>query len=88
MQAQNALDAMNAALAQKTSQLREIEAKVDGLQQALENTQSELQSLQHQADLSAKRLGRAEKLISALGDESVRWKVRERNSVGRGWAVG
>jgi hypothetical protein len=30
--AQNALDAMNAALAQKTRQLKDIEAKVDALQ--------------------------------------------------------
>jgi hypothetical protein len=40
---------------------------VDSLQKNLETTQAELASLQHQADLSAKRLGRAAKLISALG---------------------
>ncbi len=72
--AQAALDAMNAALAEKTAQLLEIEAKVEMLQAQLEGTQAELASLQQQADLSQKRLGRAEKLISVLGDESVRWK--------------
>ncbi|KAJ9505503.1 hypothetical protein QJQ45_023787, partial [Haematococcus lacustris] len=75
LNAQSALDSMNAALAQKTGQLSEIEAKVEALQAQLESTQSELASLQQQADLSGKRLGRAEKLISALGDESVRWKA-------------
>ena len=37
--------------------------------------QEELASLQYQADLSQKRLTRASKLTSALGDESVRWKA-------------
>lgn len=73
--AQDKLDAMNGALAAKQQQLGDIEAKVAGLQAQLEDTQAELASLQFQADLSAKRLARAEKLIHALGDESVRWKV-------------
>ena len=46
--------------------------QVEALQNSLESTQEELRSLQFQADLSQKRLARAEKLISALGDESVR----------------
>jgi hypothetical protein len=41
----------------------------------LESTQAELSSLQVAADTASRRLGRAEKLISALSEESVRWKV-------------
>jgi hypothetical protein len=37
--------------------------------------QGELKELQGAADLSAQRLDRAAKLIAALGDESIRWKV-------------
>jgi len=73
-EAQVALDAMNAAFAAKREQLQQIEKKVDDLQSHLQTTQTELSNLQQQADLSSKRLGRAAKLISALGDESVRWR--------------
>lgn len=48
---------------------------MERLQVQLESTQEELASLQFQADLSQKRLTRASKLTSALGDESVRWKA-------------
>lgn len=66
--AQTALDAMNEAFAAKQAQLQQIEEKVNNLQKHLDTTQAELADLQHQADLSAKRLGRAAKLISALGE--------------------
>ena len=45
---------------------------MERLQLQLESTQAELASLQYQADLSHQRLGRAARLTSALGDESVR----------------
>ena len=47
--------------------------KVQLLQQQLADTQAELGSLQQQYSLGEKRLVRASKLISALGDEAGRW---------------
>ena len=41
-----------------------------------QSTQEELHSLQHQAELSQRRLVRAEKLTGALADESVRWAAQ------------
>ena len=46
---------------------------MQSLQQQLADTQAELGSLQHQYNLGEKRLVRASKLISALGDEAGRW---------------
>ena len=47
--------------------------KVQSLKEQLSGTQTELASLQQQYSLSEKRLVRASKLISALGDEAGRW---------------
>ena len=47
---------------------REVQDKVQSLQQQLAGTQAELGSLQQQYSLGEKRLVRASKLISALGD--------------------
>lgn len=53
--------------------IREVQDKVQSLQQQLAGTQAELGSLQQQYSLGEKRLVRASKLISALGDEAGRW---------------
>lgn len=53
--------------------LREVVQKVQSLKEQLSGTQTELASLQQQYSLSEKRLVRASKLISALGDEAGRW---------------
>ena len=47
--------------------------KVQSLKQQLSDTQTELTSLQQQYSLGEKRLVRASKLISALGEEAGRW---------------
>ena len=47
--------------------------KVQSLKQQLSDTQTELASLQQAYNLGEKRLVRASKLISALGDEAGRW---------------
>ena len=47
--------------------------KVQSLKQQLADTQTELASLQQAYSLGEKRLVRASKLISALGDEAGRW---------------
>ena len=49
--------------------------KVQSLKAQLSDTQTELASLQQQYSLSEKRLVRASKLISALGDEAGRWSM-------------
>ena len=46
---------------------------MQSLKQQLSDTQSELASLQQQYNLGEKRLVRASKLISALGEEAERW---------------
>lgn len=47
--------------------------KVEALEAHLQRTQEDVESLQGQVVLSEKRLARAGKLMSALGDEAVRW---------------
>ncbi|KAL3130871.1 hypothetical protein ABBQ38_000200 [Trebouxia sp. C0009 RCD-2024] len=74
-QAEAALAEVEAKLAAKRSQLREVVEKVQSLKEQLAGTQTELASLQQQYSLSQKRLVRASKLISALGDEAGRWGV-------------
>ena len=54
---------------------REVVEKVHSLKAQLSDTQTELASLQQQYSLSEKRLVRASKLISALGDEAGRWSM-------------
>ena len=48
---------------------------MQSLKQQLSDTQTELVSLQQQYNLGEKRLVRASKLISALGDEAGRWGI-------------
>jgi len=52
---------------------RGVVEKVQSLKQQLSDTQTELASLQQAYNLGEKRLVRASKLISALGDEAGRW---------------
>lgn len=54
---------------------RKVVEKVQSLKAQLSDTQTELASLQQQYSLSEKRLVRASKLISALGDEAGRWGI-------------
>ncbi len=56
-------------------QCREVINKVQSLKQQLSDTQTELAFLQQQYNLGEKRLVRASKLISALGDEAGRWGI-------------
>ena len=72
-QAESQLQSMQAALAEKQAQLQEVVDKVDNLQKQLDTSQKELKELKDLAELSEKRLARAGKLTSALGDEAVRW---------------
>ena len=48
--------------------------KVAALQKLCDETVAEKDRLQHESDLTAKRLVRAEKLINGLNSEGVRWK--------------
>lgn len=71
--AEGKLNAMQAELDKKQGELQEVVDKVEALSAQLLSTQNELKELQEQADLCEKRLLRAGKLTSALGDEAVRW---------------
>ena len=62
---------------------REVQDKVQSLQQQLTDTQAELGGLQQQYNLGEKRLVRASKLISALGDEAGRWGTAADNLLTR-----
>lgn len=59
----------NATLATKQAELQAVRDKVAGLQAQLAQAQADQKSLQEQADITEKRLARAEKLTTGLADE-------------------
>jgi len=73
--AESMLEEAQASLQRKMDDLKEVEDKVAELQRNLKVAEEDQRDLQAQADLAAKRLNRAGKLTSALGDEAVRWKA-------------
>jgi len=71
----NALLAIaNSELAEKQSQLKEVQDKVASLQVLCDNTVAQKNRLQAESDTTAARLVRAEKLTSGLNSEGARWK--------------
>eukprot|EP00959_Pyramimonas_sp_CCMP1952_P166871 3487616-Pyramimonas_sp.AAC.1 len=60
-------------LNQKKAELKEVEDKVAELNRQLVEMQAKKQQLEEDVDLCSKKLERAEKLISGLGGEKVRW---------------
>jgi dynein heavy chain len=67
------LDSANATLAGKQAELRAVIERVAALQQQCDETVAERTRLAAEADATAKRLIRAEKLTSGLSNEGVRW---------------
>ena len=68
------LDAANASLNEKQTELKEILDKVAGLKATLEATLAEKKQLEDDTALTQGRLQRAEKLTVGLADEHVRWQ--------------
>ncbi len=60
-------------LKEKQDALNEVESRVAELQRQLRQAETDKKSLADQAELCEKRLVRAGKLTSALGDEAIRW---------------
>ena len=61
-------------LNQKKAELKEVEDKVAALNAQLEEMQAKKAKLEFDVDMCSKKLERAEKLISGLGGEKVRWQ--------------
>ncbi len=60
-------------LNEKRAQLKEVVDRLQALNDQLETTVQKKKELEINIDLTAKKLDRAEKLISSLGDEKGRW---------------
>ena len=63
-----------AALKEKQDQLKAVQDNVASLEAQLAQAKADQKELADTAELTEKRLGRAEKLTSGLADEQVRWK--------------
>ena len=72
-EAEESRQGMQAALAEKQAQLKAVVDNVAALEKQLQDAMDEQQQLKDDMELSEKRLVRAGKLTSALGDEAVRW---------------
>jgi dynein heavy chain len=68
------LNAANKVLAVKQGELKEVMDKVAALQALCDDTLAEKNRLQAEADTTANRLVRAEKLTCGLSSEGVRWR--------------
>eukprot|EP00742_Colponemidia_sp_Colp-10_P007071 GILJ01007591.1.p1 GENE.GILJ01007591.1~~GILJ01007591.1.p1 ORF type:complete len:2165 (-),score=376.69 GILJ01007591.1:179-6499(-) len=67
------LSAANATLKSKQDQLNEVLQRVAELQRKCDEAQQEKDRIQAEAELTMNRVVRAEKLVSLLADEHVRW---------------
>eukprot|EP00929_Paragymnodinium_shiwhaense_P066427 TRINITY_DN33321_c0_g4_i1.p1 TRINITY_DN33321_c0_g4~~TRINITY_DN33321_c0_g4_i1.p1 ORF type:complete len:3770 (+),score=1255.81 TRINITY_DN33321_c0_g4_i1:195-11312(+) len=80
---EESLAAAESKLATKKAELKAVQDKVAGLQLQLMRARGKAEKLEQDAELCTIKLGRAEKLLLGLGDESVRWaaasKVLEKN---------
>ncbi|XP_041955531.1 dynein heavy chain 12, axonemal isoform X1 [Alosa sapidissima] len=73
VEAQQSLATTMALLNQKRAELKEVEDRLASLQRTFEEKTEEKARLEHQVDLCARKLVRAEKLIGGLGGEKTRW---------------
>lgn len=75
-EAQQSLATTMALLSQKQAELKEVEDRLAALQRTFEEKTQEKAQLEHQVDLCARKLVRAEKLIGGLGGEKTRCDVQ------------
>ncbi|XP_046391604.1 dynein axonemal heavy chain 6 [Ischnura elegans] len=73
-QAEEDLNKIKNLLKEKQKNLAEVEAQIAELEAAYDKSLSEKMELERTIDLTATRLQRAGRLITALGDEEVRWE--------------
>eukprot|EP01018_Ginkgo_biloba_P007890 Gb_26553 [translate_table: standard] len=66
-------EALQVALAKKKELLREVELKLQKLQDELDVMEVKKSNLENEVESCRKKLSRAEKLIGGLGGEKVRW---------------
>jgi dynein heavy chain len=76
-EAEQKLAKVESELAEKQARLDQIQEQVSELNRKLETSKNESESLKRQQDNSKKKLVRAEKLLSGLADERIRWKQTE-----------
>ena len=62
-----------ASLEAKRASLREVQEKLNKLQETLDANKAKKAELENQVDLCTKKLERAEQLIGGLGGEKHRW---------------
>jgi len=72
-EAEESLALLMQELEEKQAALREVQDRVADLEARFTGANDEKTNLAHQVDQCEKKLGRAEKLISGLGGERVRW---------------
>ncbi|KAJ3093097.1 Dynein heavy chain 6, axonemal [Quaeritorhiza haematococci] len=72
-EAQQALEATRAKLAEKTAALQEVEAQLNKLKTKYETSVASKKQLSEKMEETTKRLTRASKLTAALADEQIRW---------------
>jgi len=81
--AESSLAEAEGKLATKKAELKAVQDKVASLQLQLMKAKSKAEKLEWEAEQCKVKLGRAEKLLAGLGDESVRWaaasEVLEKN---------
>ncbi|GCC25591.1 hypothetical protein chiPu_0004002 [Chiloscyllium punctatum] len=72
--AQAELDATLATLKEKQAKLRQLDQRLEDLQEQYDNNVGEKEQLAQTMELTQARLVRAGKLTAALGDEQIRWQ--------------
>ena len=72
-EAQETLESTRAKLAEKAAALADVELQLDKLKATYENSVSSKKQLLEKMEETTKRLARANKLTTALGDEQIRW---------------
>jgi len=69
------LSEAEAMLKEKQAMLADVEARVRGLRETLETTQSKARELEEQEKDTKVKLARADKLVGGLGSEKTRWEA-------------
>lgn len=77
--AEKDLQNANATLFEKQDSLRKIEDRIQTLEQKYDEAKNTIEQLEFEIQQTKDRLARAEKLLSGLSDEQVRWSINVKN---------